>query len=101
MRLYKFEGELNDHMGFGGSISYRPNEFCKKFLALEPRPTFDELEEALQPLGWDIHKHIGYIQDPDREGYLKYNREEWEKLLTLESQKRREYMQQVIQSRSS
>jgi hypothetical protein len=100
-RLHKFEGYIPNFPS--GSVAYKPNELCERFLGIQPRPTIDELEQALNPLEleWDIHKRGGCIEDPDRPGYLKYDREGWEKLLEQETQKRREYMQHIIESRSS
>lgn len=78
-RLYKFEGyDTRRDTGLGGSTSYRPNELCKEFLNVNPRPTIQELVQALHPLGWDIHKHRGYIKNPENVGYLKYVRKEGE-----------------------
>jgi hypothetical protein len=102
IRLCKFEGyDPRKDTGFGGSTSYKPNDLCKNFLNANPRPTIDELVQALQPLGWDIRKHEGYIKDPEKAAYLKYDPIEYEKLLKQETQKRREYMQQIIKSRSA
>ena len=100
VRLYKFEGYRNYQLGAGRQ--YSPNALCEKFLSLNPRPTMQELRQALYPLGWNPHNtdknsyiHLipdpdpnrphrpgrinmkldnsPWIPDPDREGYLKWN----------------------------
>jgi hypothetical protein len=115
VRLYKFEGYLD--RGLGAGRQYRPNALCEKFLGLKPRPTMEELYEAMYPLGWDPHKRRNYIPDPDpqrpqKQGVINlkyespwtadYKRKpdtEYEKLLKEETQKRKEFMKKVIKSR--
>jgi hypothetical protein len=58
VRLYKLEGYRNYQLGAGRQ--YRPNALCKKFLNLNPRPTMQELYEALYPLKYDIYKRNKY-----------------------------------------
>jgi DNA-directed RNA polymerase subunit RPC12/RpoP len=101
VRLYKFEG-YDAREGFGGSTSYRPNELCKKFLNVDPKPNIHELNHALYPLGWNPHKRRNLIPDPDRPDYLKYDFEgkEYQKLLEEETKKRREFMKRIIKERS-
>jgi hypothetical protein len=96
VRLYKFEGY---NSGWGGSVSYRPNEFCRKFLEMNPRPTIRELEKALYPLGWDLRKHIHYIPDPEKPNWLKYDVEGYKKLLEEDAKKRRQIMTDIMKSR--
>lgn len=78
-----------------------PNDLCKKFLNVKPRPTEKELAQALHPYGYDIHGRNTYYvrQDPQKPSSKIYNREEWLKLYEQEPIKRREFMQQVIDSR--
>ena len=121
VRLYKFEGYLNRQLGAGRQ--YRPNELCKKFLNLNPRPTFKELREALYPLGLDPRstKYKNLVRDPEKSGYLKYDKSRWsvpdihdpkwkynsdpnfvsdyEKLLKEETLKLKKFMKKVIISR--
>jgi hypothetical protein len=109
MRLYKFEGSrFKDgkpfqigNYAFAGIRTYRPNELCKEFLGLKPRPTMIELTKALFPLDWNPREHKGFVENPDKPGYLKYDPQAYEELLEHESQRRREYMKQVIQSRAN
>ena len=87
VRLYKLEGYRNYQLGAGRQ--YRPNALCKKFLSLNPRPTMQELYEALYPLKYDIYKRNRYrryklIPDPDPnrpnvKGHinLKYDYSDW------------------------
>lgn len=125
VRLYKFEGYFD--IGFGAGRQYRPNALCEKFLRLNPRPTMQELYNALYPLGWDPHKSRVLVPDlnpnrPKKEGRinLKYDTSAWitdkdgkligfnhdpnfvtdyEKLLKEESQKRNDFMKKIIKSR--
>ena len=73
VRLYKFEG-------YPDGRQYRPNALCEKFLSLNPRPTMQELRQALCPLGWDPHKHRNKVPDSEKPGYLKYDSGRWKKL---------------------
>src|SRR5437867_7095832 len=74
VRLYRYEGyDPRKGTGFGGSTSYQPNELCKTFLSLNPRPTIKELMQALHPLGYNVSKYRNMIPDPDNPGYLKYD----------------------------
>lgn len=125
MRLYKFGGRLNIALGRG--TQYCPNELCKKFLSLNPRPTLEELHDALYPLGWNPYKHHDMVPDdnpkrPQKQGMINLKRDEsrwikdpktgdrkWnhdpdfvsdcEKLLIDENEKRKQFMKKVIKSR--
>jgi hypothetical protein len=79
-----------------------PNELCKKFFNLKPRPTEKELAQALYPYGYDIHgRNVNHIrQDPQDPSSMIFNHEEWLKLQEQEPEKRRQFMQQVIDSRA-
>lgn len=101
-RLCRFEGyNPRKDTPWGGSTSYWPNELCKNFLHLNPRPTIAELKLALKPLGWDLRAYRNYIPHPDKPGYLKYDADgnEYDKLLKEETIKRKEIMQQIIKKR--
>ena len=47
---------------YAGQRNYRPNELCKKFLGLKPRPTIKQLKYVLEPLGSEareiVRKHF-------------------------------------------
>jgi len=103
-RLRRFEGyDPRKGTGFGGSISYRPNELCQKFLSLNPRPTIKELLQALHPLGYDFSKSKFWVPDPNKKGHMKYDYsgKEYAALMKIESQKRRELMKRLIEERQS
>jgi hypothetical protein len=112
MRLYKFEGSrYNDgkpfeHRGivFQALRQYRPNELCQKFLSLKPRPTIKQLKYVLEPLGPEVREMLReYTKSRFYREMLEKHKPElhkkYEEALQLETQRRREYMQQVIQSR--
>lgn len=77
-------------MGVEGT-QYQPNELCKVFLNLNPRPNMVELMKALHPIGdyfnhYDSYKHrkdhLIPDPDPDRPHYpdqinLKRGYKEW------------------------
>jgi hypothetical protein len=45
------------------------------------------------------HAHAGYVPDPDKPGWLKYDEEKYIKILKQEAQKRQQVMQQIIETR--
>lgn len=116
VKLYRFEGY--DSSNGSGNPSYKPNELCKKFLSVNPRPTIEELDKAMNPLGisWDIHKHrfrklVPEVRENVRPpfekayylrgaGYVREDPKGHERLLKEETLKRREYMKQIIDSRT-
>jgi hypothetical protein len=115
VKLYKYEGYLNEYKGVEGT-QYRPNELCSVFLNLNPRPNIVELHKALHPIpGYSSykHRHNHFIPDadPDRPHYpdqinLKrgvknepFLKSGYVKTLIQETVLRREYMKKVIESR--
>jgi len=99
-----------------------PSGLTEKFLSIDnPTPTILQLSKLMEPLGWNIHKYPGYLQDPDRKGYLKYDYShyipnpdkpgrmkwnddysgttEYEKLLREEAQNRIQIMLEIMKSR--
>jgi hypothetical protein len=71
VQLAKYEGQHYLFKGIPGT-QYGPNELCKAFLNLNPRPNVVELFTALHPIGtygnyYDSYKHRynHYIPDPD------------------------------------
>jgi hypothetical protein len=83
-----------------------PVGLSDKFLNLDPRPTVEELhrvlygpEIALRLDSQNQCKRRGYVPDPTKPGWLKYNKEEYKKLLKQQAQKQQELMQQIITSR--
>jgi hypothetical protein len=85
--LFRYDGRRRSGPVAG---QFKLNELCKTFLNLKPRPTVEELEAALWPLGWDPRERYSltylYIEDDQR-------------LLKEESAKRKEIMLQIIKSR--
>lgn len=82
------------------------NDLADKFLHLSPRPTIAELRKVVYMSGLKIgltsqnqHRRRGYIPDPQKPGWLKYDREEYIKILQLEARKRQKLMQQLIDMR--
>jgi hypothetical protein len=76
------------------------------FLNVSPRPTIRELREVFQPSWSKIsvdsqkwRKYKGYVDDPDKQGWLKYDREKYKDLLKYEAVKRQDMMQEIIKSR--
>ena len=64
-------------------IKWNP-DVVEKFLIMEPRATIKQLEKIVysSPLfrynnGADIYRTRSYVPDPDKPGYLKYDRSPW------------------------
>jgi integrase len=77
----------------------------QEFLYLTPRPTLTELIQVFRlpksVISVDSLKKFrlrGYVPDPEKPGWLKYNKEAYIELLKSEAQKRIELMQQIIKS---
>jgi hypothetical protein len=82
------------------------NELAEKFLHLIPRPTIAELRRVAYTPGLKIgltsqnyHRRRGYVPDPKKPGWLKYDRKEYIETLQWEARKRQELMQQIIEKR--
>jgi hypothetical protein len=82
------------------------DELVEDFLNVSPRPTIKELQEIFQPTWSKVNigsrrwrKYIGYVDDPDKQGWLKYDREKYKDLLESEAHKRQDMMRQIIKSR--
>jgi hypothetical protein len=82
------------------------NDISEKFLRLNPRPTIAELRRVVYTPGLKIgltsqnyHRRRGYVPDPQKPGWLKYDRKEYIETLQWEAQKRQELMQQIIEKR--
>jgi hypothetical protein len=105
-RQIKYFGRLYDNAGFYFSVEIEwPKGLCEKFLKISPRPTIGELRQVLYPpegLGLTSQNqdtHRGYVPDPDRPGWMKYDREEYLKLVKQEAQNRIELMLHIMKSR--
>jgi len=113
MRLYKFEASKKpgywttprapDYVFH--TTQYTPNELCKKFLSLKPRPRIDQLKYVLEPLGPEARKILKNYTNRSSsfKEYIKKNSPElhktYEDALQLEIKRRREYMQKIIDYR--
>lgn len=82
------------------------NDLADKFLRLSPRPAIGELRKVVDIPGLKIgltsqnqNRRRGYIPDPQKPGWLKYDREKYIETLQWEARKRQELMQQVIEKR--
>jgi hypothetical protein len=82
------------------------NELADKFLRLSPRPTIAELKKVVFLPGLKIgltsqnQRRRGYIPDPQKPGWLKYDRKKYIEALQWEARKRQKLMQQLIDMRS-
>ena len=80
------------------------NELAEKFLHLNPRPTSTELRKVVCIPGLKIgltsqnyRRRSGCVPDPQKSGWLKYDREEYIKALQLEVLKRQELIQRIME----
>lgn len=70
-----------------------PAGLTEKFLNLKPRPTIRELRRVIYPPGLVIrplnsqneYTSRGYVPDPDKPGWLKYDKEEYIKIIQKEA----------------
>jgi hypothetical protein len=81
------------------------SELAKKFLNLNPRPTIEELHLVLQGsrIGFnskDPYRAQGYVPDPQNPGKRKKDTEEYQRIILMEAEKRKEIMQKIIQERT-
>jgi hypothetical protein len=84
-----------------------PAGLTEKFLNLKPRPMIRELRRVVYPPGLVMealtsqnkYTRRGYVPDPERPGWLNYDREEHIKIRQQEAQKRIELMMEIINSR--
>jgi hypothetical protein len=79
---------------------------AKKFLNLDPRPTLEELCLVLDGsrIGFnskDPYKAQGFVPDPQNPGKLKYDTKEYQRIILLEAEKRKEIMRKIIQERTA
>jgi hypothetical protein len=96
----------------GASVTWRndsirnrwDSELVKKFLSLNPRPTIEELRLVLQGsrIGFnskDPYRAQGYVPDPQIPKKRKYDTKEYQRIILLEEEKRKEIMRKIIQER--
>ncbi|MGH9986787.1 MAG: hypothetical protein ACRD8W_22815 [Nitrososphaeraceae archaeon] len=82
------------------------NDLAEGFLRTNPRPTIAELRRVLYPPGLKIgltsqnhHRRRGYVPDPQKPGWLKYDEKEYIETLQWEARERQKLMQQIIEKR--
>lgn len=82
------------------------NDLSDKFLRVSPRPTIAELKKVIDIPGLKIaltsqnqRRRRGYVPDPQKPGWLIYDRKKYIKILQWEARKRQELMQQIIEKR--
>jgi hypothetical protein len=105
-RRIKYFEMLYDNVSFYWSTEIEwPKGLCEKFLKINPRPTIGELRQVLFPIGglWLTSQNQdtcrGFVPDPDRPGWKKYDKEEYLKILKEEAQNRIELMLKIMKSR--
>jgi hypothetical protein len=118
---YKYDEKMSS------LIKWNP-DVCEKFLNMDPRPTVEQLKRVVysSPLrrynnGSDVYRYRGWIPDPDKPGYLKYDKSPWiqdpnnpgktiynpdrnfvsdyNKLIVEEAQTRRKLMEDTLRAR--
>ena len=103
-QLYKYAGSYwSDH----SIADCWSDELIEKFLNLNPPPTITELGRVAEPPGLVIrpltsqnqYKRRGLVPDPEKPGWLKYDKEKYIEILKQEAQKRQQVMQQIIETR--
>jgi hypothetical protein len=81
-------------------------ELIAKFLTLDdPRPTIAELRRVLDPPGLvigltsqNLHRWRGYVPDPQKPGWMKYDKKQYMKYVESDAQKQLEAMRQIIEA---
>ena len=94
------------HFIYGGDYCW--NEYLvEEFLNLDPRPSTADLKSIIHPQGLILginsrnkYSRKGYVPDPQKPGYMKYDEEEYLKIANKEAQIRLEIMKQIIKERS-
>jgi hypothetical protein len=84
------------------------DELVEQFLDVVPRPTIKELAEVFQPSWSNVNvdsqkwrRYRRFIDDPDKQGWLKSDRKKYKGLLESEALKRQEMTRDIIKSRAA
>jgi hypothetical protein len=82
------------------------SRLVERFLNLNPRPSTDELRLVLQGsrIGFNSknpYKAQGFVPDPQNPRKRRYDTGEYQKIILLEAEKRKEIMREIIQERTS
>lgn len=104
-KLYEYSSSYWD---MPSVADYWNSGLADKFLNLNPRPSVTELRQVVYPPGLVIGLTSqnqttwrGYVPDPQKPGWMKYDEKEYLKTLRLEAEKRNDAMKQIINNRSS
>jgi hypothetical protein len=84
-------------------------ELLARFLILDnPRPTIPELIGVLYPKGiWrklsskNQFRRRGWVPNPDRAGYLKYDKEAYLKLISSEAERQQQAIREILEKYES
>ena len=107
-KLYDDTGILlESRLGHDATINWQ-NGLIEQFLNLNPRPTVSELKQVVYPQGLLLRPldsqnqfdRIGYVPDPKKPSWHKYDPQKFIELRRHEAQRRQEIMQQIIESRA-
>jgi hypothetical protein len=85
--------------------NYWNNELVEKFLNLNPRPTVEQLRLILHGsrIGFNSrnpYKAQGFVPDPQNPSRMKYDKDEYLRILESEAKKRNEIMLIIVQERT-
>jgi hypothetical protein len=85
--------------------NYWNNELVEKFLNLNPRPTVEQLRLILHGsrIGFNSrnpYKAQGFVPDPQNPSRMKYDKDEYLRILESEAKKRNEIMLKIVQERT-
>lgn len=82
------------------------DKVVEQFLNLSPRPSMSQLVEVFDGREFIIDvdsrrkfRSRGFVPNPDKPGWLKYDKDAYLELLRSEAQKRKEIMKEIIKSR--
>lgn len=84
------------------------DELVEEFLNVVPKPTIKELAEVFQPSWSNVNvdsqkwrRYRRFIDDPEKQGWLKSDRDKYKGLLESEALKRQAMMRYIIKNRAA
>jgi hypothetical protein len=102
-RLYKYSSLYWSNPSID---DFWDNGLAEKFLHLNPRPTIAELRRVVYLPGLKIgltsqnfRRRRGFVPDPQKPGWLKYDEREYIKALQWDARKRQELIRHIIEKR--
>lgn len=101
-----YENNIRYHSSLSSNVKYDwPDGLIDKFLNLNPRPTIQELTEVLNASVLKLNTENqytgrGWVTDPTRVGYLKYDFNTYGKILKKDAKMHIQTMQKIIDSRT-